>query len=457
MIERLDPPLQSPDSVDDYPVGEHSSVWSEPLGPSLDGGVPSMGETEEVEYDEDWWGDPVSPSQDAGPVTRRRDVPKDVQPDRESGTPKQSFGSFLLSLRNWPLSHQPPQAGEVPVLFVERDEAEIIGSLESDGFVCDAPRLAEIARDSTRTTRVTRIESEYSTGGSDPDGRPTITETEHVATQHFINFLTNYVQAAEAAGSSHDQQRERAEDILENLTFIGEKERQEAVRGIAIYWKSQLRANPNLQLCVIAGVRRGKRSEIVKSGEFLLDSVLQEFTDEEIKEFEGRITTEVDDLTADPEDVKIILLDDWVISGQQMSSTASELLHDQATQKYKSSIEINLVTCPPKRLETGFVDYGLRIPIKSYFRSHQSRLATHYTSHGAYETGAHSSVDYDFEWTYIEGIAGDMRRTPTKSKGKVEMPGLTNIVRPYRRNPLTRLTTLEDRNTELAKHRREKV
>lgn len=328
-------------------------------------------------------------------------------------------------------------------------DTEIVRSLVEGRVVKKVPSLTEVAADAQRENHITRIAAFEATGGRLPNEyEATITETEQQAAADLVDFLKQFVEAGQHAeqGPSIVDEVARAQDMLENLTFIGETERLEAVKGLAAFWKSYLRENPANQICVVAGMRRSKK---VKSGEYLLNNIIGEFSDEELIEFQGRLVTELAQLTAEPEDAKVILLDDWIISGMQMTETIENIHTSRDFSRYSASVEINLVTCSRTRLEQGFDNGTSRTPVRSYYLSKDAAKPTGYDEHGSYETGAHSSVDYDFEQGYIHPFLYKMYLMKEAGQEGSEslpssMPGLTTIVRPYRNDPLVHLRHLEE-------------
>jgi hypothetical protein len=237
----------------------------------------------------------------------------------------------------------------------------------------------------------------------------------------------------------------RAEDIYENLSFIGEKELAEATHAIAEYWKTYLKDNPGVSLFIITSKTFEADSEEVeddeiqdddighvsenKSDEYILDRILSNFNDEELCECGERLLFSDSEYNErDPQKIKTVVVDDWIMSGQQMRDTL-----DRTFEHIKpESLEINLVISNEDRLAHGFTSSHVAtpIPVKAHFRS---RTADHpYASQfgGAYLTAAHSTGDYPFEGTMGE-IVDALNRTRLHGAEKFYMPPLANIVRPY--------------------------
>jgi len=133
-----------------------------------------------------------------------------------------------------------------------------------------------------------------------------------------------------------------------------------------------------------------------------------------------------------------VLLDDWTISGMQLKNVYNLLVEQYP--EIKDRIEVQLIVANKQRIEKGFlIDRWMgdekRIPLRAYFSAHEAKTA----ENGAYITGFHSSVDYDFE-TLIRRMLREVeyREDRPELKGKVSMPPGTNIVRPYRKDGVTR-------------------
>ena len=291
--------------------------------------------------------------------------------------------------------------------------------LESRRFVRTAPRLTDqLADEETRSNLITYIAETHSS-------LKTVTSKDRYRDNRAE--LTEY---------------ETLRQLEEFLDYIESKE---AAAGIAASWKAALEANTDLQICTIAGeIGREK----IKSGEYLLDNILADFTEEDWKRYGGRIIVDRDDIAQvqqKKENLRVVLLDDWTISGMQLKNVYNLLVEQYP--EIKDRIEVQLIVANKQRIEKGFlIDRWMgdekRIPLRAYFSAHEAKTA----ENGAYITGFHSSVDYDFE-TLIRRMLREVeyREDRPELKGKVSMPPGTNIVRPYRKDGVTRasLTNIE--------------
>ena len=235
-----------------------------------------------------------------------------------------------------------------------------------------------------------------------------------------------------------------AKSMRENLTFIGEKEYKEAAAGIAASWIAVLEADDDLRIYAVAGeivklknvTGKTAYKNQMKSDEYLLDNILANFTEGDWEKYGGRIIVDRDDIAKTPkENLRVVLLDDWTISGWQLGKVYNSLSGQYP--ELKDSIEVQLIVASEERIKHGLAASWLRnsesIPVKAYFLAHDSIEA----EHGAHITGYHSAVDFDFEIT-IKNMVGAARELLGADGKDVHMPPGTNIVLPYRKDGVTR-------------------
>ncbi len=286
-----------------------------------------------------------------------------------------------------------------------------------------APVFADQVQDDSRTNAIEYIagtNSAYDTTAHEFEGT---TVTEHESLQGLQTFLQNTI----AASNIDPHTIGLAISMLENLTYIGEKEYDEATKALASTWAEQLKNNPAAQICVIA--ERGDDT-FVKSGAFLRENVLKNISDDDLESLSGRLLFDPADLTAEVDNAEIVLLDDWIISGTQLGAMA--MTTAIANPKYVDRIRIQVVAATDEIAHQGIpaleTEYskpfkGKPIPVAAYYAAHavDRRYAPR---SGAHITGSHCSVDYDFNHplTYMSDEMG------------VPMPPTTNIIRPYRQN-----------------------
>lgn len=266
-------------------------------------------------------------------------------------------------------------------------------------------------------------------------GRAEITEYE------MLHQLDEFL--AKMEGSLGGKYADDARSIRDKLTFIGEKEYKKAAAGIAANWKAVLEADADLQICVIAGEiakLKDKKTDDktiygnqIKSDEYLLEAILANFSEEDWEKYGGRVLVDRDDIAQAPkEHLRVVLLDDWTISGWQLRKVYISLVGQYP--EIRRQIEVQLITANKQRIEQGLaVDWlytGEKLPVKAYYSAHYSETA----ARGAHITGSHSTSDFDFEVT----IARMVKRAGDLGMEDVCMPPGTNIVRPYRKDGVTR-------------------
>lgn len=225
------------------------------------------------------------------------------------------------------------------------------------------------------------------------------------------------------------------------MTFIDHQSYNEAAAGIAARWKYLL--DGGARLAIVSGVVANNekianperyRQRRIKSDEYLLERVLWHFSEGELRRYAGQFVLDISTLPKEPEDgVRVIFLDDWIISGEQMYSATRSVLSRYPL--YQDRSEVQLIAASSKNLDEGFltmaVDYesiGVsmhHIPVSAYFRAHD----TPRVSYGAIISGSHSAVDYAFRLPISTLSAG--LRSSGYLKG-LEDSVLLDVQRPYR-------------------------
>lgn len=323
---------------------------------------------------------------------------------------------------------------------------EVYWRLESEGVVKVAPRLDEqlAGKAEDRSNVITCIAGMNKSLGTDTSNdryrryRADLTESEVL--RQLDTFLAGIIDLGDLDISLAVD----AWYMRENLTFIGEKEYKEAAAGIAASWIASLEADDDLRIYAVAGEIAKLKNVIgkvayknqIKSDEYLLDNILANFTEEDWEKYGDRIIVDRDDIAKIPkEHLRVVLLDDWTISGLQLSIVYSSL--SRQYPELKDSIETQLIVASEERIKHGLAASWLRnsesIPVKAYFLAHDSIEA----EHGTHITGYHSAVDFDFEVT-IKNMVGTARELLGADGKDIHMPPGTNIVRPYRKDGATR-------------------
>lgn len=293
-------------------------------------------------------------------------------------------------------------------------------------FVAEAPSFKDQINGPDRPAPITYVSKTQMALGTETNGGKHKTLSESDSLGELYSFLVK------AGRSKNNNLAETAQSIRENLTFIGKPEYDEATRGIADQWRKDLLENPDAQLCVITDqiTKVTSGGDAVKSDAYLLDNILKNFSDEDFALFSDRLVTAPGDLTADVENVRVIMLDDWTISGSQMSMAARKVADDYP--KYADRLEVQLIAATEDRINKGFQIMPvlgsfndkpryIALQVNAYFKANAAPKHVANFS-GAHITGAHCAVDYDFN-NVMAVLAQDI---------DTSMPPATNIVRPYR-------------------------
>lgn len=343
-----------------------------------------------------------------------------------------------------------PELGRVASHFVSVDsgaadieadlsQSEVARRMEVDRSVKSAPRFETQRRDLSRTNLITYLGGQFDVRGAQT-AAPEFTSERRVISEH-EGLMQLYAFLSSVATSEYLPlgMMNTADAMLKNLTFIGEKEYQEAAEGIATYWKSALNANSQLQILAATGEIAGSNDKYiddqgraqVKSDDYLLEAVLAHFTDDELELYAGRLIHDGADIVAtQSENLKVVLLDDWTISGSQLMEARDAFM--RRCPGLAVSLEVQLLVADERRLAQGIGGNGVGEPattVRAYYIAHHSAVNGEKET---YMTGSHSSVDYGFEHAIRLMVTASQRRRGAASEPRVTMPPLTNIVRPYR-------------------------
>lgn len=327
--------------------------------------------------------------------------------------------------------------GRTPSLELPGDEVlEIVESFESQRFVREAPKIHELASDTSRTNPFTYWVHDASTRTLQASGHTgdlsSRTMTEHEGLQGLINFLDDSaaIEAPLRDGSVPQETiADAATTIKEETHFIGEAEISEATAGFAELWKAYLRENPKHRLLIPQELVRTNEAGM-KSSEYLFGRVMAHFTEEELIAYRGRIHTHMHELKPrHTQDTKIILLDDWSISGTQLKNGLVDTRHDfykAFNHDPENPPEVHLVAASTEQIESASIR-GEPASVFAYFRAGHATSGESWRN-GPRVTGIHSSVDFEFESTIEEIVVARNKHDPSQ---RVTMPPLTNIEKPY--------------------------
>jgi hypothetical protein len=359
---------------------------------------------------------------------------------------------------------------DVPVLSNDTEPTveQVVSMLELGHVVKEAPRLKDQVDDETRTNTVVCVTGQKgyiaTSGFKSEYDEHRVEMSEHDAlrttNQFFLDLADAERQKYQDYLAAHDGEElsdadqefiTLGDDMRENLTFIGDKELNEAGAGLAEYWKAILDTNPNQQVLVPVGayVRSTAYADPsavgrVKSDKYVFDKIIEHFSEEEKELYRGRLVTDPSEVhVTDPNDLRIVLLDDWSISRKQMSDTAVQIRHE--LPQFASRVEVNLIVATEDQIQYGLARSrsdalpGMKtapLPVRAYYKAHHVDVNQGAFGNEAHITGAHSAVDYNFS-ELIEPELRSLWRNEETSGGKLpgtlqSAPPLMNIVRPYR-------------------------
>lgn len=305
---------------------------------------------------------------------------------------------------------------------------------EKQNYVKEAPLIQEIAEDTTRTNKISYWRTNSMTRprqrmGEKPPESEITTLTEHQSLGYLVEFLSYASEMLKKSESPNNLRLANiADNIKDRLNYIGERELAEASEKIAESWKYYLEKDPKNTLCVPQEIIRTGDYEGKKSSEILFDRVMSFFTEEEREKYKDRISTNI--TTLKPEDAdttKVILLDDWSISGVQLENGFGTVFRG-APKEYRTRMEVNLIAATEKQLNKLTLQ-GRSVPIHAYFKIQEAPNDAGRPNGLPMITGSHSSVDFGFEKPIQDMVTALNNLGP---ETPIMMPPCTNILREYR-------------------------
>lgn len=312
----------------------------------------------------------------------------------------------------------------------EQERQQAAQRMERGGYAEIAPSFKDQIEDESRTTPFTynNLPPHVAT-----DGRQEKVTTEIQGLRDLDEFLDLFLATTDRPNGTYlfEQEAKQAQSLIDNLTFIGEREYQTAADGLVTMWKAYLDADPSRKICIITGASNSQKYlGTRKSDAHLKAHMLRRFSDQELEEYAGRIVDSPEAIQADSHDkVRVILLDDWTISGSQMHRAYSELIRNPRFRKFANSVEVNLLAASKDRIYNGIADpddpHKKHLPVRAYYMAHP--VSKSIAKYGAHIAGLHSTVNFDFGDT-IEKIVKRMESIGIPRS----LPALASIVRAYR-------------------------
>jgi hypothetical protein len=314
--------------------------------------------------------------------------------------------------------------------FRTKRAEEAAKKMETKGFAEVAPGFEEqLLEDDRGTPFIYNNQQPF----VDPGDWPQHEGTEIDGLQELNTFLHEFVDLKNKQGEHpYPEVAEQAQSILDNLTFIGDKELKEATYGLGQLWKAYLDGDPGRKICLLTNISdSSKYPGQQKSDVYLRDRIFETFSAEDVEKYKGRIVENLADIKGEPASkVRIILLDDWTISGTQLNRVYRDIIENPDYHEFLRSIEINLIVASKKRLEKGLEDPMSHpsfrpVKVRAYFMSHAAEGAR--SRNESHVSGLHSTVNFDF---------GDPIEAMVKlfEKEKIihPIPALASIVSPYK-------------------------
>ena len=291
------------------------------------------------------------------------------------------------------------------------------------------PDLTLQARDTSRNNPVTYVVDDgyMGTRTSDPRFRKMRRETtEYKALNEFLYFMKMvepYVP---------DHIKDDARELRNELVFLGMSELHFAATALAKRLRHLLKVDNNpVYVDVGNSLSQCRVKNEMKSSQYILSLVLSKFPDDEFEEYEGRLKVyggrgEIDKSS------KILFLDDWIISGDQVKKRIAGFAVDNDPESHEASVLV-MAAC------SNYIDNGIgadslwgeaTYPVEAYYR-----LKNDHNDWGVSRvTGIHSSTDSAFGCEVDDIAYRAIKGGILKGEriDRLTLPALVNIVRPYR-------------------------
>ena len=291
------------------------------------------------------------------------------------------------------------------------------------------PKLLSQAQDASRDNLMVYVKADnyLGTETSDPSFMKSRCEmTEYEAINDFVQFIEmtkHYLP---------DYMEYCAKELIDELVFLGMSELHFAATALAKRLRHHLEVD-NKPVYVDVGnlLSQCRVKNEMKSSQYILSLVLSKFPDDEFEEYEGRLKVyggrgEIDKSS------KILFLDDWIVSGDQIKERIAGFEVDNNPGAHKVSVLV--MAASSKYIDNGIGADPLwgkaTYPVEAYYR-----LKNDHDDRGMSRvTGIHSSTDRTFgcEVDDIAYLAIDGGILKGERIDRLTLPALVNIVRPYR-------------------------
>ena len=291
------------------------------------------------------------------------------------------------------------------------------------------PKLLSQAQDASRDNLMVYVKADnyLGTETSDPSFMESRCETtEYEAINDFVQFIEmikHYLP---------DYMEYCAKELIDELAFLGMPELNFAANALAKRLRHHLEVdNKPVYIDVGNSLSQCRTKNKMKSSQYILSLVLSKFPDDEFEEYEGRLKVyggrgEIDKRS------KILFLDDWIISGDQVKKRIAGFGVDNDPESHEASVLV--MAASSNYIDNGIVADSLwgeaTYPVEAYYR-----LKNDHNDWGVSRvTGIHSSTDsafgYEVDDIAYRAIEGGILKG--ERIYRLTLPALVNIVRPYR-------------------------
>jgi hypothetical protein len=217
--------------------------------------------------------------------------------------------------------------------------------------------------------------------------------TEGEALLNLRNFMERAVAVAQQTGDA--EMLERAESSLKKTMFMGERETQTAIEGMAKYWSDYLNEDPARRMLIHV-----PEHYLGKSNGLVIEQILANLEATLPPEvFERMQLLSPDHLSGiDPENAKVVIADDWIGRGATLKTdarTVATMLRQAGRTDLIPAIEANLLVAREDQLEDMmFIEDDRRVepvrrrlPVVAYYRAEGNENALRpFGTHGTNDT-----------------------------------------------------------------------
>ena len=261
------------------------------------------------------------------------------------------------------------------------------------------PKLLSQAQDASRGNLMVYVKADnyLGTETSDPSFmKSRYKTTEYEAINDFVQFIETTKRYLP------DYMEDCAKELIDELAFLGMPELNFAANALAKRLRHHLEVdNKPVYIDVGNSLSQYRVKNEMKSSQYILSLVLSKFPDDEFEEYEGRLKVyggrgEIDKRS------KILFLDDWIISGDQVKKRIAGFGVDNDPESHEASVLVMAAS-------SNYIDNGIgadslwgeaTYPVEAYYR-----LKNDHNDWGVSRvTGIHSSTDSAFGYE-VDDIA----------------------------------------------------